>query len=64
MNLILTRKEERHMPRGQNLDREARAKGGRNSHRSENSKGDTSNRGLASASKETRRRVAQAGGRA
>lgn len=52
------------MPRGQNLDREARAKGGRNSHRSENSKGDTSNRGLASASKETRRRVAQAGGRA
>jgi hypothetical protein len=53
-----------HMARGQNLTTEARAKGGRNSHKSENSKGNTSNRGLASASKETRERVARAGGRA
>ncbi|MGH7204286.1 MAG: hypothetical protein ACREHC_07620 [Candidatus Levyibacteriota bacterium] len=60
------------MARGDNLTEEDRAKGGKHSHsggrsKSAGSKGGrslTSRRGLASASKSTRERVAREGGKA
>ncbi|MGE5041322.1 MAG: hypothetical protein ACM3IJ_00275 [Candidatus Levyibacteriota bacterium] len=52
------------MPRGDNLTKEARAKGGRNSHKGSKGgrSGGKSKRGLASADQETRERVAREGG--
>lgn len=60
------------MPRGDNLSQEDRSQGGKNSRggnngqegsQNKNQGGDTSNRGLASADKETRQRVAREGGK-
>jgi len=56
------------MARGDNLTRQDRARGGHHSHsggnRSMGHKGGSSRRGLASADRETRERVARAGGEA
>jgi len=56
------------MARGDNLTRQDRARGGQHSHsgrsKSMGQKGGSSRRGLASADKETRERVARLGGEA